>query len=250
MARTTKPPRSRAVSTRAATGSNPRNLLTSLTLVFPLLILYHLGVLVTGGMLNGADFLTALVVHNFGSQGYYVFIGAVVVAFIALLASLRHRQHVNARTILPMLLESTIYALTMGGLIVLFMTRVLHIDPPRLAAGIQSQGLLTRFIMSIGAGVYEETVFRLGLLSGLALLFERVFGFRRWLAAILGFLLSAAAFSAVHHLGPYGDPVSLGVFTFRLLAGVFFGLLFWFRGFAVAVYTHAIYDVVVLVLRH
>jgi hypothetical protein len=41
----------------------------------------------------------------------------------------------------------------------------------------------------------------------------------------------------------------VGLFTFRLLAGVFFGLLFWFRGFAVAVYTHALYDVYVLLVR-
>jgi hypothetical protein len=57
------------------------------------------------------------------------------------------------------------------------------------------------------------------------------------------------AFSAVHHLGPYGDKLLLGVFTFRVLAGLLFGLLFWFRGFAVAVYTHALYDVLVLVFR-
>jgi len=41
--------------------------------------------------------------------------------------------------------------------------------------------------------------------------------------------------------------VQVWVFTFRFLAGILFGLLFWFRGFAVAVYTHAIYDIVVLV---
>jgi hypothetical protein len=35
-----------------------------------------------------------------------------------------------------------------------------------------------------------------------------------------------------------------------MLAGVLFGLLFWFRGFAVAVYTHTIYDIIVLVFRH
>ena len=46
----------------------------------------------------------------------------------------------------------------------------------------------------------------------------------------------------MHHIPPYGDPLHLGVFMFRVLAGACFGLLFWFRGFAIAVYTHALYD--------
>jgi membrane protease YdiL (CAAX protease family) len=137
----------------------------------------------------------------------------------------------------------------MGGLISLIMIRFLHIDPPRMAAA-KASGPLTNLIMSVGAGVYEETVFRLGMMGGLVALFERVIGMRRFFAVLLGLVLSSAAFSAVHHLGPLGDPLAVWIFVFRMLAGMLFGLLFWFRGFAVAVYTHTIYDVIVLVFRH
>jgi hypothetical protein len=230
--------------------ADTRNLFTSLVLVFPLLIAYQVGVLYTLPMLNGADFLTTLLFRTFGltPQQYLIFVGAVVVLFLVAVALLHRRQRFDGRMVLPVLLESSIYALTMGSVIVLVMTKVLGISP-RLAATLESQGMLTRLIMSVGAGVYEETVFRLGLLGGLALLFERVFGVVRWAAVLAAFMLSAAAFSAVHHLPPYGDPLTVGLFTFRLLAGVFFGLLFWFRGFAVAVYTHALYDVYVLLVR-
>jgi membrane protease YdiL (CAAX protease family) len=233
---------------RRAAGT--RNLLTSLVLVFPLLILYQIGVLFTLPMLNGADFLTTLLFRTFGLsvQGYLVFVAGVVVLFAVAVGTLNRRQHFDGRLVLPVLLESSIYALTMGSLIVLVMTKLLGISP-RLAATLEAQGTMTRLIMSVGAGVYEETVFRLGLLGGLAFLFERVFGVVRWAAVLAAFLLSAAAFSAVHHLPPYGDPLTAGLFTFRLLAGIFFGLLFWFRGFAVAVYTHALYDVYVLLVR-
>jgi membrane protease YdiL (CAAX protease family) len=229
---------------------NTRNLLTSLVLVFPLLIIYQIGVLYTLPMLNGADFLTTLLFRTLGlsKAQYLVFVGAVVVLFFIAFALLHRRQRFDARMILPVLLESSIYALTMGSVIVLVMTKLLGISP-RLAASLESQGMLTRLIMSVGAGVYEETMFRLGLLGGLAALFERVFGVVRWTAVLAAFFLSAAAFAAVHHLPPYGDPLTAGLFTFRLLAGVFFGLLFWFRGFAVAVYTHALYDVYVLLIR-
>jgi hypothetical protein len=227
-----------------------RNLFTSLVLVFPLLIAYQIGVLFTLPMLNGADFVTTLLFRTLGLsvQGYLIFVGAVVVLFTIAVGLLHRRQRFDGRLVLPVLLESSIYALTMGSVIVLVMTKILGISP-RLAAGLEGQGMLTRVIMSLGAGVYEETVFRLGLLGGLAFLFERVFGVSRWVAALAAFLLSAAAFSAVHHLPPYGDPLTVGLFTFRLLAGIFFGLLFWFRGFAVAVYTHALYDVYVLLVR-
>jgi membrane protease YdiL (CAAX protease family) len=120
---------------------------------------------------------------------------------------------------------------------------------PRLAGGIEGQGLLARFVMSLGAGVYEETVFRLGLLSSLAFVLEKLVRIARWAALLGALLLSSAVFSAMHHLPPYGDPLAIGPFVFRVLAGIFFGLLFWRRGFAVAVYTHAFYDIFVLVIR-
>jgi len=136
----------------------------------------------------------------------------------------------------------------MGSLIVFVMTRVFHISP-RLAGGIAGQSFGTRVVMSLGAGVYEETVFRLGIMAGLAALLERGVGFRRWVAALVALIVSSVLFSAMHHIPPYGDPFTIGVFTFRVLAGACFALIFWFRGFAVAVYTHALYDLYVLVVR-
>ena len=59
----------------------------------------------------------------------------------------------------------------------------------------------------------------------------------------------ALLFSGAHHVGPLGDPFTLPVFTYRVLAGVIFGLIFYYRSLAHAVYTHFLYDVYVLVLR-
>src|SRR5262245_59452478 len=153
----------------ARRADNPRNLLTSLILVFPLLCVYQVGVLFTLPMLNGTDFLTTLLFQTFHLtvRQYLAFIGAVVVLFLVAVFLLRGKQRFNGRIVLPVLLESSIYALTMGSLIVLVMTKVLGFSPA-LSAGLQSQGLVTRLVMSIGAGVYEETVFRLGLLGSLA----------------------------------------------------------------------------------
>ncbi len=229
---------------------SPRNLLTSLILVFPLFVVYQVGVLFTLPMLNGADFVTTLLFASLGLtlSGYLIFLGALIASFGLALALLKRSQQFNGRVFLPVVLESTIYALTMGSLIVLVMTKVLGVSPS-LAVGLPEQGLLTRLVMSLGAGVYEEAVFRLGLLSGCIVLFDKALGMSRWAAVLGAFLLSSVVFSLVHYLPPTGDPWSFGSFTFRTLAGVAFAALFKLRGFAVAVYTHAFYDVFVLVLR-
>ena len=227
-----------------------RNLLTNLILIFPLLIVYQLGVLLTYPMLNGADFVSGLLFGQlrFTQPQYLFFVLLVTVGFLATVVMLRRRQPFQTRIVVPIVLESTIYALTMGSLIVLVMTKVFGISP-RLAAAVEQQGILARVVMSLGAGVYEELVFRLGLLGGLFYVADRVFRWGKWPSLALALLLSSLAFSAAHHVPPYGDPLQIDVFTFRALAGVFFGLLFWFRGLAVAVYTHALYDVYVLLIR-
>jgi CAAX amino terminal protease family. len=233
-----------------AAADNPRNLLTSLVLVFPLFLIYQVGVLFTLPMLNGADFVTTLLFRTFGLTltGYLGFLGGVLVLFLVTVAVLGRHQRFNRAVVVPVILESMVWALTMGSLIVFVMTKVLGISP-RLAGGIEGQGLVTRFVMSLGAGLYEESVFRLGLLSCLAFALEKLVHVARWAALIAALVLSSGVFSAMHHLPPYGDPLALGPFVFRVLAGLFFGLLFWRRGFAVAVYTHAFYDIFVLVIR-
>jgi hypothetical protein len=235
------------------TKSDPRNLLTSLVLVFPLFLIYQVGVLFTLPVLNGADFLTVLLFRNLGltATAYLAYTGLVAVLFAVAVGVLRRRQHFNPRLIVPVMLESAIYALTMGSLIVFVMTRAFGISP-RLAGGdgmIAQQGLGTRFVMSLGAGVYEETVFRLGIMTGVVALFEKALGLGRWAAVTIALVVSSILFSAMHHIPPYGDPLHVGVFVFRVLAGAIFGLIFWFRGFAVVVYTHALYDLYVLLVR-
>src|ERR1700690_1335882 len=131
-----------------AAADNPRNLLTSLILVFPLFIIYQIGVLFTLPMLNGADFVTTLLFASLGLtlKGYLLFLAAVVGVFALALALLKRKQHFNGKVLLPVLLESTIYSLTMGSLIVVLMTKVLGFSP-NLAVGLPDQGLGTRLVM-------------------------------------------------------------------------------------------------------
>jgi len=226
--------------------SREPSLLTSLVLVFPLFLIYQLGVLITPTM-NGADFITRPLMDllRFNLGAYLLLVGGLTAAFIVVALYLRKKQEFDWRLFVPVLLESTIYALTMGTLINFLMNPFAR----HLAAGPPGTGPFDRFVLSLGAGVHEELIFRLVLLSAIAALGYRVLRFPKFVAVAAAFVISSLLFSAAHHVGAHGDPLQLGVFVYRFLAGMVFAALFYFRSFAIAVYTHAFYDIYVMLLR-
>jgi hypothetical protein len=164
---------------------------------------------------------------------------------------MRRARLLHRLPFLPLVLESGIVALTLGSLIVLVMRHLFGFDfgieGPRLA--LQNENVPTTIILSLGAGVHEELVFRLGMFAGGAALL-RLSGLagHRW-AMILSAIASSLIFSAAHHVGSLGEPWKLDVFVYRSLAGMIFATLFYFRSLAHAVYTHALYDIYVGLIR-
>ncbi len=98
----------------------------------------------------------------------------------------------------------------------------------------------------LGAGIYEEALFRLALYSAMVWLLRRMEA-PKILAVFLAATASATLFSAAHHVGPYGQPYDNYLFLFRLAAGLYFALLYQYRGFGVAVGAHACYNLMVSV---
>jgi hypothetical protein len=96
----------------------------------------------------------------------------------------------------------------------------------------------------LGAGVYEEALFRLVLVPlGFGLL--RLLQTPPVLASTLAVTASALLFSLAHHAGTPGETFTWFAFVFRWAAGVYFAWVFVFRGFGVAVGTHTAYDILV-----
>ena len=112
-------------------------------------------------------------------------------------------------------------------------------------AGTQAIGLPRMLALSLGAGLYEELVFRVFLVTGLAWVLTRT-GVKSGRAYVVAALVGAAIFSAVHYVGAYGDPFALASFSFRFLFGLALNGLYLARGFGVAAWTHALYDVLVV----
>lgn len=109
------------------------------------------------------------------------------------------------------------------------------------AGGAAEPTMLAYMVTSVGAGIYEELVFRLFVITLLHFVFVDVIGLRSvhgsaW--AIFG----AAALFAAYHFGPR-NPFGWGKFAFYLLAGGYLGVLFVLRGFGIVVGVHAFYDI-------
>lgn len=218
--------------------------LTSAILVFPLFLVYQLGILGGQGQ-NGVDFATrALIrVSERDLTNYLVVLAGMLLVYAAVVALLRRRGRFNPQAFVPVLVESTFYALVMGSIILFALRQFARVMPGLAVSGTDALDVV---VISAGAGFHEELIFRVLLMGGLAWLLTGLTGkARAWLLAMV---LSAVAFSLAHHLGPVGEPFTFVAFVYRTLAGVFFALVYQVRGFAVAAWTHALYDVYVLSL--
>lgn len=198
-----------------------------------------------GGVRNGADvILKSLFVSLGGTRGLMVFSAVLLVAGLVLVGRdwRRHPGPLKPRVFGGMLLESAVLA-ALVGIVVGRLTNTLL---QSLAAGQSSAfDIPTQLMISLGAGIYEELLFRVILVGSLAALGTRVLGWSARTAGVVACVVGALLFSAFHYVGPFGDPLELGSFTFRAIAGVTFSALYLTRGFGIAAWTHALYDVYV-----
>lgn len=144
-----------------------------------------------------------------------------------------------------MVMESALFALGLWGISRILGTLVHQLGLPLLYTG--PEPAVQKLISFLGAGIYEEAIFRLLLFSTLIQLFTLAeFGERSALGWAV--LLSSLLFAAAHHIGPAGESFQGFAFLFRTIAGIYFALLYQLRGFGIAVGAHAGYDVLVGVI--
>jgi membrane protease YdiL (CAAX protease family) len=123
------------------------------------------------------------------------------------------------------------------------------------AAPQSSPLLLADIVTGVGAGIYEELLFRLILICTLLMLFQDVLGWSKNNSIVLAVLVSAALFGAHHHIDflsgrqNEGDLFDWAKFIFRTMAGVYFAVLFAIRGFGITAGTHAFYDIIATLIN-
>ena len=228
--------------------------LTSLALVVPILLLYEVGILRLGpeAVRNAADVWLRQLLDLLGFGQYFLLPLLSCAILLGWHHLTRYRWYVSADVLAGMLLESAVLALLLLAIAQvqgwLFLAAAQRLDWLAVTA---TQGLDSRVLILgvFGAGLYEELLFRLMLLPAVFGILQWAGESRRasWVGAIVA---SSILFSAAHFqlLTPDGDPFTWFSFLFRALAGVFFGLLFLYRGFGITVGAHALYDILVGVL--
>lgn len=223
----------------------------SLLFALPLLVIYEAAAFALSGdaisgVRNGADVLIkSLFVTLGGRRGLVMFDVLLLLTGMVLIWRDRRRQPepMRASVFGGMLAESVVGGLVVG-VIASALTALLLEGAPRLSIGpVTSLSVPTQLTVALGAGIYEELLFRVLLVGALAWLARRGLGWRPWPAGILAAVLGALVFSAFHYVGPYGDPFTLPTFTFRFVAGLIFSAMFLLRGFGITAWTHALYDV-------
>lgn len=224
----------------------------SLLFAVPLLLCYEFLAWSLGsgssGVRNGADVLLKwLFIGLGGPRGLLVFnlLLAAVAGWLVVRDWRRAGGRLQASIFGLMLVESAVLAVLVGVVVGNATQALLQ----HLAVGqMTDMGLATQLMLSLGAGIYEELLFRVVLVGALSAIGIRLFGWSPRAAGVVACLVGALIFSAFHYLGDYGDPFALGSFTFRAIAGVVFSALYLTRGFGITAWTHALYDVFVTLL--
>lgn len=151
-------------------------------------------------------------------------------------------QRIRKGYFLIMLAEAVLYSVLITLIIHIFLDALLMADA---SSGLESLNILQLYALSLGAGLYEELFFRVMLVSLLILLFK-LFTKNQTVVSFLSIVAAALIFSGVHYIGFYGDTFTLHSFLFRFLFGLGLNLIYVKRGFGMAAWTHAVYDLIVV----
>ena len=227
-----------------------RRPLVSLVFISPLLVAYEVGILLLGpsAMRNGAEVWLRSLLELLGFGQYFLLPVLTVGLLLGWHHMTRDRWYVPTQVFYGMAGECTSLALVLvviahlqGAILGSILPMSMETTPP-LANFITQK--IAKAIGFFGAGIYEEVLFRLMLLTGLVSVFH-LLGAPPLRAAWGAIAVSSLLFSLAHYVGPQGDTFTLFSFLFRFVAGAFFAILFVKRGFGIAAGTHALYDIIV-----
>jgi hypothetical protein len=217
--------------------------------VLPLLLLYEVAVLVLGKSettLNGAHYWLLILLQGLGLKFFWIPPLLLLLIFAIWIYRRRDDKPGDLAGVLSGIsIESVAFALGLWGVSRLLAPVMKGMGLP-LSLASEVDPSLRQLVPYLGAGIYEEVLFRLMLYSAMFWLLRKI-DVIEGLACFLAAVGSATLFSAAHNLGPYGNTFRPYQFTFLLLAGLYFALLYHFRGFGVAVGAHACYNLMISV---
>ncbi|MCD6460048.1 CPBP family intramembrane metalloprotease [bacterium] len=215
----------------------------SIILIMPVFMIYETGIwwIDKHSYYKIRNFVDVILKFAISSIGVSAFFWVTVGAMLLLLFFLKPRNDFLFFhwSFLPVLfMESLLYVFAFSAIIFAYNKILFY-------SGKMAKDQIISLILSCGAGVYEEIMFRVILFGLIALLFRKFFNIS-FIGIIISAVISSLLFSAVHFIGEAGDIFSGYSFFYRFIGGLFFCLIYQVRGLAAAVYTHTIYDILVV----
>lgn len=230
----------------------------SLLFLIPLLVAYELTAVFvnfdrTLQIRNAADIMVKNVLVSLGIRSMLGFVLAVVFAAVvcALVALRESKGKIQPRYFAWMMVESVVYASLLGTLATRFTNLLLGGQAIAASASvpqITAEPWVSSLMIALGAGVYEEIVFRVLLISvllqafDLAAVWPRLAWLRTRKGPVLAAVVAALLFSGFHYVGTYGEVFAVSTFCYRFFAGLILAIIYVARGVGVAAWTHALYD--------
>ena len=213
--------------------------LHALLLIAPLLAFYHIAAAVGDRQLALAarwDLLRAL--GWFGISGAFLAPAMIVVVLLAQHVARRDPWRPQGRTLALMVGEALLWTLP---IIVLGLLRGQLRMASGSAGGADAFGLL---VAGVGAGIYEEFLFRLVLISLALLIFVDILSLPEPWVVFAAVVVSAALFGLYH---PVTTPngIDWTLLLVQSTKGVLWGVLYVYRGFGVCVLSHVSWNVFV-----
>jgi hypothetical protein len=222
-------------------------------MVAPLVIAYEAGVLwlegsSPGSARTGADTWMRQGLSSLGLADHWLLPLLLVVILLCWQVLTFYNWRFSPGILAGMVVESVVWAVVLLGISRLIDFGFSYLEQTRLPLlaldQVGEEPSIGSLIGYLGAGVYEETLFRL-ILVPIFFSALRVLQMPLVPANALAVTGSALLFALAHHAGAPGEPFTWFAFVFRWMAGVFFAWVFVLRGFGIAVGTHTIYDILV-----
>jgi membrane protease YdiL (CAAX protease family) len=187
---------------------------------------------------NTADVIFKALTDSFGIHGP-VALSLLLLPILFILLALHSFKSTPLRMsyLFGMFIESTVLATFTG----FFLSRVTHVF---MCSTNSSEVPIVQIMLALGAGVYEEIIFRAFLFYVTGLFLARILKIIPFEAYVISALFSSVIFSWMHFLG--GEQFTFFSFTYRFIAGLFFCLLYFLRGLGIAAWSHTIYDLFVM----
>ena len=220
--------------------------LDSLIFLLPLIVFYEAATLFIDpdGIAIARDRVIAfqllqIFFEMFGVSGV-LFPGLAVIAILlATHVASRQRWRINTRGVAFMYFESLLWALPLVAL-----SQFTNMSAVESAA----ETWVANVALCVGAGIYEELIFRLALIGLIVIVGADLLRFPHDSTLVVAVLVAALVF-ALHHHPPFGgEPFDSFRFAFRSVAGVYLGAIFLLRGYGPAAGAHIGYNLIVIAM--